>query len=200
MTPPIYPQHQGRWVNQNDPQLFETLRKHTLTHLQGTLARVLGKADDWLFDLAQKEGASAGAPSLEAMRVLRLSRNPLEQAYTRHFDTGFEEFSVQPQAVLARPPGVVVVARNHELDRDAPAASMGQHIDHAGVWNEVRIGDVQMAAGALQRAGLINYSRGNVTIKNRRGLERRACECYGIAKREFDRLLGGKAGRRPALK
>jgi hypothetical protein len=89
MTPPIY-QNQGRWVYQNDPQLFETLRKHTLTHLQGTLARVLGKADDWLFDLAQKEGASAGAPSLEAMRVLRLSRNPLEQAYTKHFDSGFE--------------------------------------------------------------------------------------------------------------
>jgi len=59
---------------------------------------------------------------------------------------------------------------------------------------------VTAAAGALQRAGLINYSRGNVTIKNRRGLERRSCECYGIAKREFDRLLGGKVGRRPVLK
>jgi CRP-like cAMP-binding protein len=49
---------------------------------------------------------------------------------------------------------------------------------------------VTAAAGALQRAGLINYRRGNVTIRDRRGLERRACECYGIAKREFDRLLG----------
>lgn len=91
---------QGRWVYQNDPQLFETLRKHTLTHLQSTLARVLGKADDWLFDLAQKEGASAGAPSLEAMRVLRLSRSPLEQAYTKHFDAGFESLlkQIKPDA------------------------------------------------------------------------------------------------------
>jgi hypothetical protein len=89
MNPPSH-SVQGRWVHQNDPQLFETLRKHTLTHLQATLARVLGKADDWLFDLAQKEGASAGAPSLEAMRVLRLSRGPLEQAYTKHFDSGFD--------------------------------------------------------------------------------------------------------------
>ncbi len=89
MTPPNY-NIQGRWVNQNDPQLFDALRKHTLSHLQTNLARVLGKADDWLFDLAQKEGASAGAPSLEAMRVLRLSRGPLEAAYTKHFDTGFE--------------------------------------------------------------------------------------------------------------
>jgi len=53
---------------------------------------------------------------------------------------------------------------------------------------------VTAAAGALQRAGLITYSRGTVTIRHRRGLERRACECYGISKREFDRLLGGKAG------
>jgi CRP-like cAMP-binding protein len=52
---------------------------------------------------------------------------------------------------------------------------------------------VSAAAGALQRAGFIRYKRGNVTIINRRGLERRACECYGVSKREFDRLLGGRA-------
>ena len=49
---------------------------------------------------------------------------------------------------------------------------------------------VTTAAGALQRAGLIRYSRGNVTILDRRGLRNRSCECYGISKREFDRLLG----------
>ena len=49
---------------------------------------------------------------------------------------------------------------------------------------------VSVAAGALQRAGLIEYRRGNVTIVDRRGLIRRSCECYGISKREFDRLLG----------
>jgi len=49
---------------------------------------------------------------------------------------------------------------------------------------------VSVAAGALQHAGLIRYKRGNVTIVDRRGLERRSCECYGVSKREFDRLLG----------
>jgi CRP-like cAMP-binding protein len=52
---------------------------------------------------------------------------------------------------------------------------------------------VSAAAGALQRAGLIDYTRGHVTIRDRRGLEGRSCECYGISKREFDRLLGGRA-------
>jgi CRP-like cAMP-binding protein len=49
---------------------------------------------------------------------------------------------------------------------------------------------VSTAAGMLQRAGLIRYSRGNVTILDRAGLEHQSCECYGIAKMEFDRLLG----------
>jgi CRP-like cAMP-binding protein len=55
---------------------------------------------------------------------------------------------------------------------------------------------VSAAAGALQRAGLIRYKRGNVSIINRPGLERRACECYGVSKREFDRLLGSRAMRK----
>ena len=51
---------------------------------------------------------------------------------------------------------------------------------------------VTAAAGALQRARLIHYKRGNVTIIDRRGLIRRSCECYGVSKKEFDRLLGGR--------
>ncbi|CAN5361065.1 hypothetical protein BH20VER3_BH20VER3_13000 [soil metagenome] len=41
----------------------------------------------------------------------------------------------------------------------------------------------------MQRAGLIRYTRGRVTILNRRGLEKMACECYATVRREFDRLL-----------
>lgn len=55
---------------------------------------------------------------------------------------------------------------------------------------------VTAAAGGLQRAGLIRYNRGNVTIVDRRGLERLSCECYGVSKTEFDRLLGKRAMRK----
>jgi CRP-like cAMP-binding protein len=55
---------------------------------------------------------------------------------------------------------------------------------------------VTAAAGGLQRAGLIRYKRGNVTIIDRRGLIRRSCECYDVSKKEFDRLLGGRPMRR----
>jgi len=47
---------------------------------------------------------------------------------------------------------------------------------------------VTLAAGTLHQAGLIDYSRGHVTIKNRKKLERVACECYGIVRDEFRRL------------
>jgi CRP-like cAMP-binding protein len=55
---------------------------------------------------------------------------------------------------------------------------------------------VTAAAGALQRAGLIRYTRGNVTLLDRRTLERLSCECYAISKLEFDRLLGERAMRK----
>jgi CRP-like cAMP-binding protein len=49
---------------------------------------------------------------------------------------------------------------------------------------------VSIAAGGLQRAGLITYARGNVAILDGAGLKKRACECYGVSRKEFDRLLG----------
>jgi CRP-like cAMP-binding protein len=49
---------------------------------------------------------------------------------------------------------------------------------------------VSIAAGALQRAGLITYKRGNVSILDAKELKNRSCECYSVSKKEFDRLLG----------
>jgi CRP-like cAMP-binding protein len=53
----------------------------------------------------------------------------------------------------------------------------------------VRREGVTEAAGKLHDAGLIHHSRGCIKVLNREGLESRACECYGIVKREFDQLL-----------
>ncbi|MEO8629666.1 MAG: Crp/Fnr family transcriptional regulator, partial [Betaproteobacteria bacterium] len=53
----------------------------------------------------------------------------------------------------------------------------------------VRREGVTEAAGKLQNAGLIRYSRGRITVLDRLGLEARSCECYAVVKTEFDRLL-----------
>src|SRR5712691_2255483 len=59
----------------------------------------------------------------------------------------------------------------------------------------VRRAGVSVAAGVLQRAGLIRYHRGRVTILDRQGLEDCACECYAAAKAEFNGLLGSAGPR-----
>ena len=53
----------------------------------------------------------------------------------------------------------------------------------------VRREGVTEAAGKLQEEGLIRYSRGHITIIDRRQLEARVCECYAVVKKEYDRLL-----------
>jgi CRP-like cAMP-binding protein len=53
----------------------------------------------------------------------------------------------------------------------------------------VRREGVTEAAGNLQKAGLIQYSRGKITVVDRPALEARVCECYQVVKKEFDRLL-----------
>jgi CRP-like cAMP-binding protein len=49
---------------------------------------------------------------------------------------------------------------------------------------------VSIAAGALQEAGLIQYTRGHMKILDRAGLEEQACECYAAVRAQFKRVLG----------
>ena len=53
----------------------------------------------------------------------------------------------------------------------------------------VRREGVTEAALKLQKAGLISYVRGRINVIDRLGLEERTCECYGVVKKEYDRLL-----------
>ncbi len=52
----------------------------------------------------------------------------------------------------------------------------------------IRISGVTEAAAPLQDAGLIRYSSGHIEVLDRPELEKRVCECYGVVKRESDRL------------
>ena len=62
-----------------------------------------------------------------------------------------------------------------------------------GMMLGVRRTSVTEVMGYLQKAGLLRYSRGHVTILDHEALRQRACECYEVSKREFDRLLGDTA-------
>jgi CRP-like cAMP-binding protein len=65
----------------------------------------------------------------------------------------------------------------------------------------VRREGITEAAGNLQRAGLIRYRRGHISVLQRDGLEKRSCECYAVVKKELLRLMSDVRQRQgaPAL-
>jgi CRP-like cAMP-binding protein len=104
------------------------------------------------------------------------------------------------QALLTQMSQTAVCNRHHSLDQqlcrwlllslDRLAGDelvMTQQLiaDMLGVRRE----GVTEAAGQLQEAGLIKYSRGHIKVLDRPGLEQRTCECYAVVRKEFDRLL-----------
>jgi len=103
-------------------------------------------------------------------------------------------------ALLAQMSQTAVCNRHHSVDQQlcrwlllsldrlsSNELSMTQELiaDMLGVRRE----GVTEAAGKLQTAGLIRYSRGLITVVDRPGLEARVCECYEVVRKEFRRLL-----------
>ena len=104
------------------------------------------------------------------------------------------------QALLTQMAQTAVCNRHHSVDQqlcrwlllsldrlDSNDLTMTQELiaNMLGVRRE----GVTEAAGKLQAAGLIRYARGHITVLDRPKLEARACECYAVVKKEFDRLL-----------
>ncbi len=104
------------------------------------------------------------------------------------------------QALLTQMAQTAVCNRHHSLDQQLcrwlllslerlPSNELVMTQELIGNMLGVRREGVTEAAGNLQKAGLIKYQRGHITVLDRVGLEARACECYGVVKKEFDRLL-----------
>lgn len=106
------------------------------------------------------------------------------------------------QALLTQMAQTAVCNRHHSLDQQLcrwlllsldrlPSDELTMTQELIANMLGVRREGVTEAAGNLQRAGLIRYRRGHITVVDRPGLEDRVCECYAVVKREFDRLLPG---------
>lgn len=104
------------------------------------------------------------------------------------------------QALLTQMAQTAVCNRHHSLDQQLcrwlllsldrlPANELVMTQELIANMLGVRREGVTEAAGNLNKAGLINYRRGHITVLDRPGLETRACECYAVVKKEFDRLL-----------
>ena len=82
------------------------------------------------------------------------------------------------------------------LDR-SPGDEMALTHEMIGASLGVRRECVTVAAGKLRAEGLIDYKRGHISVLDREGLEAQSCECYGVVKTTFDRLLPRRADQRP---
>jgi CRP-like cAMP-binding protein len=104
------------------------------------------------------------------------------------------------QALLTQMAQTAVCNRHHSLDQQLcrwlllsldrlPSNELVMTQELIANMLGVRREGVTGAAGHLQEAGLIRYSRGHITVLDRPGLEARTCECYAVVKKESDRLL-----------
>jgi len=110
------------------------------------------------------------------------------------------------QALIAQMTQTAVCNRHHAVDQQLcrwlllsldrlPSNELAMTQELIANMLGVRREGVTEAAGKLQEAGLIRYSRGHITVLNRPKLEARVCECYAVVKKEMDRLLPDKAAR-----
>jgi len=104
------------------------------------------------------------------------------------------------QALIAQAGQIAVCNRHHSLKQRLcrwilscldrlPSNELTMTHDLIATMLGVRREGVTEVAGKLQKAGLIHYSRGHITVLDRAALETRTCECYAVVKKEFDRLL-----------
>ena len=104
------------------------------------------------------------------------------------------------QALITQMTQTAVCNRHHSVDQQLcrwlllsldrlPASELVMTQELIANMLGVRREGVTEAAGKLHADGLIEYSRGRITVLDRAKLEARVCECYAVVKKEYDRLL-----------
>ena len=104
------------------------------------------------------------------------------------------------QALIAQVAQTAVCNRYHSIDQQLarrlllaldrlPTDELEMTQELAANLLGVRREGVTAAAHKLQRAGVIRYNRGHIVVMDRHRLEQCTCECYAVAKKEYDRLL-----------
>lgn len=134
-----------------------------------------------------------------AGQAFRLKGEALKREFDRH--TGLQHVLLRfTQALITQMSQTAVCNRHHSLEQQLcrwlllsldrlPGNELTMTQELIANMLGVRREGVTEAAGKLQAAGLIQYSRGHITILDRPGLEAKVCECYAVVKNEYDRLL-----------
>lgn len=145
------------------------------------------------------ESTSSRAVVQSAGSALRLPGPKLKKEFNRHGDLLLLMLRYT-QALITQMSQTALCNRHHSIDQQLCRwllLSLDRlHGNRLNMTQElianmlgVRREGVTEAAGKLQRQGVIEYSRGQITVLDRARLERLSCECYLVVKAETDRLL-----------
>jgi CRP-like cAMP-binding protein len=153
------------------------------------LAGIHGGDGGPLTTVAQVPGIHARIP-IARLREACATGSTLNRLLNR-FSQAFYVLAAQSAACNRLHPVEERCARWLLLTHDRAGAPTFQLThEYLGYMLGVRRASVSLALSALQRAGLITYHRGDITVLNRSGLESVACECYATIAAEYDRLIG----------
>jgi CRP-like cAMP-binding protein len=134
----------------------------------------------------------------------RLKRPALKLAFNRHGGRRSGKFNQvllrYTQALLTQMAQTAVCNRHHSIYQQLcrwlllcidrlPANELMMTQELIANMLGVRREAITEAAGRLKAAGVIEYSRGHITVLERLALEARTCECYAVVRKEYDRLL-----------
>lgn len=134
-----------------------------------------------------------------AGHAYRLERNVLQQEFER--GGALQNLLLRyTQALMTQMCQIAVCNRHHSVEQQLcrwllgtvdriPSGELVMTQELVAGMLGVRREGVTEAAGRLQQSGYIRYRRGHISVLDRAGLESRSCECYGVVKKEFSRLL-----------
>lgn len=145
------------------------------------------------------ESTSSRAVVQSAGVAYRLRGQKLKDEFNKHGEL-LQLILRYTQALITQMAQTAVCNRHHSIDQQLcrwlllsldrlPGNRLTMTQELIANMLGVRREGVTDAAGKLQRQGIIEYSRGQITVLDRAGLERLSCECYAVVKRETDRLL-----------
>ncbi len=145
------------------------------------------------------ESSPSQVEVLSAGYAYRLKANPLQSELT-HGGPLLPLLLRYTHALIAQTEQMAVCNRHHSLEQRLcrwilscidrlPSNEFKMTQERIANMLGVRRESVTEAVGKLQMAGLIQHSRGRITVLNRLRLEGRACECYAVVKREYDQML-----------
>ena len=133
----------------------------------------------------------------------RLTGQRLKEEFNRHGQM-LHVLLRYTQALLTQMAQTAVCNRHHSVDQQLcrwlllsldrlPSNQLTMTQELIANMLGVRREGVTEAAGKLQSLGVIEYSRGHITVLDRPKLEELCCECYAVVKRETDRLMPQRA-------